>query len=437
MKRRLLAFSMALCLALSSVPAFALENGSAQSRVTIAEEQTGVTAPEQTIAVPTIALSGSTEAYVGKDMTMKATVTGLSETATNVTVVWTVNQKTVQSTPAQTVQNGSSLTMKYTLPTTTKTTTNSVAVTLKQGATVLATASTQVKTLFGFQNAAFTASGTTDVTVGKASTVSMKLTGLKASIKGTYQWYVDGKAVSNAKGTTTFKNKQTLKYSYKPTKTGTHKVKLVIKSTDGKVSLTSPVKKISAHQKYAKTLGSYTTYFTTSNRNRCTNMRLVIKAINGKVIQPGKTFSLNSTTGRRNASRGYKLSIVFRHKRQVYGYGGGSCQVVSTLFNAALLSNMTIKERHNHSLPVTYIPKGRDAAVGSSSDFKFKNNLSVPVKIVATYNSRGSITIKLKADYEATNKKVTLKVSRSSGYYRYILRRYVNKKVNYTTKSRH
>lgn len=438
MKRRLLAFSLALCMALSVVPAFAQENASAQNRITIADEQTAAQpeVPEQPASIPIVTLSKNAGAYVGKAMTMKAAVSGLTNAMTGVTVAWSVNGKTVQTTANQTIKNGTALSMKYTLPTTTKKTSNTVKVTLKQGTKVLASASTTVPTLFGFTGAKLTASGATDITVKKSTSVSMKLTGLKASLKGTYQWYVDGKAVAKAKGSKTFKNNQTLKYTYKPTKTGTHKVKLVIKSADGKVSLTSSVKKVTAHQQYAKTLGSYTTYFATSNRNRCTNMRLVVKAINGKVIQPGKAFSLNSATGKRNASRGYKLSIVFHGTRQAYGYGGGSCQVASTLFNAALLANMTIKERHNHTLPVTYIAKGRDAAIGSSADFRFKNNLSVPVKIVATYNSRGSITIKLKANYEAANKKPTLKVTRTSGYYRYVLRRYVNGKVNYTTRSR-
>ena len=164
-------------------------------------------------------------------------------------------------------------------------------------------------------------------------------------------------------------------------------------------------------------------------------MRNVVRAINGKVIQPGATFSLNRTTGKRTGARGYRKSIVFSGSRQVYGYGGGTCQVVSTLFNTVLLANMTIAERHNHSQSVSYIAKGRDAAVGTRLDFRFKNNLSVPVKIVATYNSRGSNTIKLKADYGTQTKPVKLKVTRSNGYY--VLRRYAGGKLNYTTRSRH
>jgi vancomycin resistance protein YoaR len=440
MKKRLLAFIMVLCMMMASVPAWAADD--------IAEQpsEPGITDPienpvedpaPEPVSNPIINLNSSTGVYAGKTMTMKATVSGLNESLTGVTAVWTVNNKTVQTDSLATVANGTVLTLSYTLPASTAKASNAVTVSLKQGATVLASASTSVPTLFGFAGATLTASGKAGVTVSKSTTISAKLTGLKADVQGTYQWYVDGKAVGSAKGTKTFTNKQTLKYSYKPTKTGTHTIKLVIKSADGQSALTSSTHTIKVYAKYAKTLGSYTTYFTLSNQNRCTNMRLVVKAINGKVIQPGQTFSLNSATGKRNAARGYKQSIVFRGTQQVYGYGGGTCQVVSTLFNAALLSNMTITERHNHTLPVTYIPKGRDAAVNSGSkDFRFKNNLGVPVKIVATYNPRGSMTIKFKADYGTAYTAPKLKVTYTSGQYRYVLRRYLNGKLNYTTKSK-
>ena len=427
MKKRCLAFILTLCMALSSVPALALKTD------TVSNESSE--AAEQQAAVPSITLSELASAYVGQEFTMKAVVSGLSHAETGVKVVWTVNKKTVQSNSAQTIKNGDVLKMTCELPSSTKTANNTVTVTLKKGAQTLASASTTVDTLFGFDGAELTASGKEDVTVGKKNVISMKLTGLKADVEGTYQWYVDGKAVSKAKGKKTFENKQTFTYNYKAKETGKHNIKLVLKSADKKVTLTSPEKEVHAHKKFAKTLGTYTTYFTTSNYNRCVNMRLVAKAINGKIVRPGRTFSLNGKTGRRNASKGYRRSIVFRGRRQLYGYGGGTCQVVSTLFNAALLANMTITERHNHPQAVSYIAKGRDAGVGNTMDFKFKNNLDVPVIVMATYNSRGSITVKIKADYEADNQKPTIRVTRSRGLY--ILRRYVNGKVNYTTTSRH
>lgn len=424
MKKRITAFFLMLCMAFTSVPAFALDE------VTTGESE-GSEAP--VVIAPTITMQGDTKAYVGRTMNMKATVTGLSSAVTGVTVTWKVNGKTVKSESAQTIQNGTQLALSYVLPTTTTAASNTVAVNLTQGTAALGSKSTKVTTLFGFNGATITPDKTTYATVGRSKTVSMKLTGLKSKFEGVYLWYVNGKA--KTKKTTTFTNNQTIKFTYKPSKSGTDKIQLVLKSADGKVSMKSSVKNLKIYSKYAKTLSSYTTYFTTSNYNRCVNMRNVIRAINGKIIQPGKTFSLNNATGKRNAANGYRRSIIFSGSSQRYGYGGGTCQVVSTLFNTVLLANMTISERHNHSQAVSYIPKGRDAAVGSSLDFRFKNNLSVPVKIVATYNSRGSITIKLKADYGTQTKPVKLKVTRSNGYY--VLRRYANNKLNYTTRSKH
>lgn len=425
MKKRITAFVLMLCMVFTSAPAFALEG------------ETGTEIPGTEVPAvvsATVTMQGDTQVYVGQTMNVKAVIGGLTSPVTGVTAVWTVNGQSVKTEPVTTVQNGTQLSLAYTVPKTTTAASNTVALTLSLGSDQIGYAATQVANRFGFVGATLTPGKVSYATVGRTKTVTMKLTGLKASFQGTYQWYVDGKA--KTKKTATISNKKTFEYKYKPTKSGTDKIQLVLRSEDGKISMKSPVKTLKIYSQYAKTLSSYTTYFTTSNYNRCVNMRNVVRAINGKVIQPGKTFSLNRATGKRNASRGYRKSIVFSGSRQVYGYGGGTCQVVSTLFNTALLANMTITERHNHSQSVSYIAPGRDAAVaGSSKDLRFKNNLSVPVKIVATYNSRGSITIKLKADYGTQTKPVKLKVTRSRGYY--VLRRYANGKLNYTTRSRH
>lgn len=442
MKKRLTAFVLMLCMAFTSVPAFALEGetgtGVPGTEVPGTEvpgtEVPGTEVPEvPEVVSASISMQGDTQVYVGKSMTVKATIAGLSAPVSGVSAVWTVNGQTVKTETIPTMQNGTKLALEYTVPETTTAASNTVALALTLGPDQIGYATTQVTNRFGFAGAVLKPGKQSYATVGRTKRVTMKLTGLKASFKGTYQWYIDGKA--KTKHTVTISNNKTFELKYKPTKSGTDKIQLVLRSADGKISMKSPVKTLKIYSQYAKTLSSYTTYFTTSNYNRCVNMRKVVSAINGKVIQPGKTFSLNKATGKRTGARGYRKSIVFAGSRQVYGYGGGTCQVVSTLFNTVLLANMTITERHNHSQSVSYIAKGRDAAVGGWKDFRFKNNLSVPVKIVATYNSRGSITIKLKADYGTKTKPVKLKVTRSNGYY--VLRRYANNKLNYTTRSRH
>jgi vancomycin resistance protein YoaR len=75
---------------------------------------------------------------------------------------------------------------------------------------------------------------------------------------------------------------------------------------------------------------------------------------------------------------------VFNQGKESKGYGGGVCQVSSTLFNTAEKAGLEIVERHRHSKRVYYVPKGKDAATSYGGvDFKFKNTLAYPIKINA------------------------------------------------------
>ncbi|MDF2546258.1 MAG: hypothetical protein K0R93_1156 [Anaerosolibacter sp.] len=129
-------------------------------------------------------------------------------------------------------------------------------------------------------------------------------------------------------------------------------------------------------------LGEYTTQFTAGNMNRTQNINLASKTINGTVLMPGEIFSFNEKVGPRTASRGYQNAPVIFKGELVDGLGGGICQVSSTIYNAILLSNLNIVERINHSIPSTYVPKGRDATVSYGVlDFKFQNILAQPIYI--------------------------------------------------------
>ncbi len=120
-----------------------------------------------------------------------------------------------------------------------------------------------------------------------------------------------------------------------------------------------------------------------SNRNRLTNIRLALDTLNGVCIRPGETFSFNSVVGQRTTERGYKSAGAFVDGMVSEEVGGGICQVSTTLFNAAVKSNLEIVERQPHSRPVGYVDKGKDAAVSwPSQDFKFTNNTDYPVYIV-------------------------------------------------------
>ncbi|MEG1997965.1 MAG: VanW family protein, partial [Clostridiales bacterium] len=142
-------------------------------------------------------------------------------------------------------------------------------------------------------------------------------------------------------------------------------------------------------------LARYTTSFNAGNRNRTTNLRLAATAINGTVIPAGGSFSFNNTVGPRTSRRGYKMAIIYSAGKEIDGLGGGICQVSSTLYNTVLAASLKVTQRHTHSLPVSYVPKGRDATVSYGAlDFRFQNNRSYPVTIKATING-GRLTVDL------------------------------------------
>ncbi len=121
-----------------------------------------------------------------------------------------------------------------------------------------------------------------------------------------------------------------------------------------------------------------------SNKNRLNNIELALKTLNGQCIQPGETFSFNSTIGQRTSERGYKMAGAFVDGLVTEELGGGICQVSTTLFNAVVKADLAIAERQPHSRPVGYVDEGKDAAVSwPNQDFKFTNNTDFPVYLTA------------------------------------------------------
>lgn len=121
------------------------------------------------------------------------------------------------------------------------------------------------------------------------------------------------------------------------------------------------------------------------NPDRTKNIALAIGRLQGLVIAPGQVFSFNRAIGSRTARRGYLPAPVLFQDRKSIQIGGGICQVSSTLYNAALLADLEVVERHRHSSPITYLPLGLDATVAYGyMDLKFRNSLSFPIHIVAS-----------------------------------------------------
>lgn len=130
-----------------------------------------------------------------------------------------------------------------------------------------------------------------------------------------------------------------------------------------------------------------------SGKNRNHNLNLCCKKINGTIIRPGQTFNWFRVVGAASASKGYKKAMIFKGKKErALGYGGGVCQVSSTLYQAALEIGCKIIERHEHSQPVSYCKKGKDATVTyGTNNLIFKNTNNFSIKLV-TYSEAGRTT---------------------------------------------
>ncbi len=125
-------------------------------------------------------------------------------------------------------------------------------------------------------------------------------------------------------------------------------------------------------------LGIYFTSLENKEENTIYNIKLSSEVINGILIKPQEIFSFNKYVGPAEKADGYKESTIIANGIFVNGYGGGICQVSSTLYNAALLANLPIIERYNHSVygeATEYVPLGQDAAIFYGfKDLRFKNN---------------------------------------------------------------
>ena len=136
-------------------------------------------------------------------------------------------------------------------------------------------------------------------------------------------------------------------------------------------------------------LSSFRTSFTSSNSNRSTNIRLCSEKINGTVLMPGGTFSFNQVVGKRTPEAGFKPATAYSGGKVVQEYGGGICQVSSTLYNAVLYANLEITERTNHGYKPSYVDPGLDATVSwGGPDFKFTNNRDYPIRIVCDTSNK-------------------------------------------------
>lgn len=135
-------------------------------------------------------------------------------------------------------------------------------------------------------------------------------------------------------------------------------------------------------------LGSYSTPYNSWERDRSHNLRVACRALDGTIVKPGGDFSYNQVVGPRDRKSGFRDAKMFVEGRIESGTGGGVCQVSTTVYNAALLSNLKILRRSHHSRPVVYAPVGRDATVAPNIDLKFRNDTDAPIFISASVGEK-------------------------------------------------
>ena len=132
-----------------------------------------------------------------------------------------------------------------------------------------------------------------------------------------------------------------------------------------------------------KEISNFSTKILIDDDNRDTNLKLTASKINGTVINPKETFSFNEIAGNPTPDKGYEKAGIFVNGKKEKGYGGGNCQVSTTIYDAVLkVKGLEVTERHEHGKEVGYVKQGKDATVVYDElDLKFKNNLENAIKL--------------------------------------------------------
>lgn len=142
-------------------------------------------------------------------------------------------------------------------------------------------------------------------------------------------------------------------------------------------------------------LGSFSTDFSSSAAGRAQNVKNGCSKINGTLLYPGEEFSVYKTVSPFSEENGYKLAGSYANGTTVETFGGGICQVSTTLYNAVIRAELEVVMRYNHSMIVGYVPPSADAAIaGEYKDFRFKNNYDTPIYIEG-YCDGGVITFNI------------------------------------------
>jgi len=209
-----------------------------------------------------------------------------------------------------------------------------------------------------------------DTNAGILSEEPKDATITKEGSRFTYTDEVDGKTVDTENAITSLAKYLTEEWNY-------HETEITLATIVSEAKITREL----CESIEKEPMGSFTTSFTSSSSSRCGNIENAVKLMTGSVILPGETFSCLEHMVPFTKENGYYLAGSYLNGRTVDSYGGGVCQVSTTLYNAVLLAELEVVQRNNHGLTVSYVPLSSDAAIAESSgmDFIFKNNTNAPI----------------------------------------------------------
>lgn len=137
-------------------------------------------------------------------------------------------------------------------------------------------------------------------------------------------------------------------------------------------------------------LGSFFTY--AGGGERWKNLKNGVDLINGTILMPGDKFSVYEATSPYNEENGYVQAGAYAGESVVTAYGGGICQVSTTLYNAAIYAELDVLSRSSHTMTVGYVEPSRDAAIAEGTmDLVIQNNLKYPVYIYGEINENNEL----------------------------------------------
>ena len=155
-----------------------------------------------------------------------------------------------------------------------------------------------------------------------------------------------------------------------------------------------PVGKVEDLMQIKDLLGTFTTSYSSSGTARSANVANGASLVNGSIVYPGEEYSFYDHVKPFTSANGYYMAGSYLNGLVVDSMGGGICQVSTTLYNALLMAELDVTERHNHSMVVSYTQISGDAAISESAgkDLRFVNNTGAPIYIEGFTTSDKKIT---------------------------------------------